>query len=271
MVSRAGGECLLPASESAGDPAGVVVEYYSPAGSLSVLWFFLTIAAALHLNMTGGRIFPGPMLDALVSILIHLDQNLPLVVSEYGIWTYVILFAIIFLETGLVIMPFLPGDSLLFVSGAAAASGILDVQMLIVVIIAGAVLGDTVNYWIGNRIGLHLFLERFPNLVRKEYIDRTYGFYEKYGGATIFVARFVPFVRTFAPFLAGIGTMRYPRFIFYNVLGAAAWTLLLVLGGGYYLGTFSIVKENMSLLLMAVIAMSVITILFIVTSIVMDT
>lgn len=207
------------------------------------------------------------MIDALVALLLHLDQNLPLVVSEYGIWTYVILFAIIFLETGLVIMPFLPGDSLLFVSGAAAASGILDVQLLLITIIAGAVLGDTVNYWIGNRIGLHLFLERFPNLIRKEYIDRTYGFYEKYGGATIFVARFVPLVRTFAPFLAGIGTMRYPRFIFYNVLGAVAWTFLIVLGG-YYLGTFSIVKENMSLLMIAVIALSAGTILFIAASII---
>lgn len=207
------------------------------------------------------------MIDALVALLLHLDQNLPLVVSEYGIWTYVILFAIIFLETGLVIMPFLPGDSLLFVSGAAAASGILDVQLLLITIIAGAVLGDTVNYWIGNRVGLHLFLERFPNLIRKEYIDRTYGFYEKYGGATIFVARFVPLVRTFAPFLAGIGTMRYPRFIFYNVLGAVAWTFLIVLGG-YYLGTFSIVKENMSLLMIAVIALSAGTILFIAASII---
>lgn len=216
--------------------------------------------------MTGGRILPGHMFDALLAMFLHLDQNLPLVVSEYGIWTYIILFAIIFLETGLVIMPFLPGDSLLFVAGAAAAAGILDVQILIIVIIAGAVIGDTVNYWIGNRVGLHLFLERFPNLIKKEYIDRTYGFYEKYGGATIFVARFVPLVRTFAPFLAGIGTMRYPRFIFYNVLGATAWTLLIVLGG-YYLGTFSIVKENMSLLMIAVIVLSAGTIIFIGASI----
>lgn len=207
------------------------------------------------------------MIDALAALFLHLDQNLPLVVGEYGIWTYVILFLIIFLETGLVIMPFLPGDSLLFVSGAAAASGILDVQLLLIVIIAGAVIGDTVNYWIGNRIGLHLFLERFPNLIRKEYIDRTYGFYERYGGATIFVARFVPLVRSFAPFLAGIGSMRYPRFIFYNILGAVAWTLLIVLGG-YYLGTFSIVKENMSLLMLAVIALSAGTILFIAASII---
>jgi len=207
------------------------------------------------------------MLDAVISLFLNLDQNLPAVVNEYGIWTYVILFAIIFLETGLVIMPFLPGDSLLFVAGAAAASGILDLQLLIIVIIAGAVLGDTLNYWIGNRLGLHVFLERFPNLIKKEYIDRTYGFYEQYGGATIFVARFVPMVRSFAPFLAGIGTMQYRRFLFYNVLGATAWTLLIVLGG-YYLGTFSIVQENMSLMMAGVIALSAITILFIFVSVV---
>ena len=208
------------------------------------------------------------MLDTVISLVLNLDKNLPGVVNEYGIWTYVILFAIIFLETGLVIMPFLPGDSLLFVGGAAAASGILDLQLLIIAIIAGAVLGDTLNYWIGNRIGLHVFLERFPNMVKKEYIDRTYGFYEKYGGATIFVARFVPLVRTFAPFLAGIGSMQYRRFLVYNVLGATAWTLGIVLGG-YYLGSFSIVQENMSLLMIGVLALSAVTILFILASIVL--
>ncbi|MDD1694808.1 MAG: VTT domain-containing protein [Methanoregula sp.] len=207
------------------------------------------------------------MLDSIIPLLLNIDQNLPIVVNEYGIWTYVILFIIIFLETGLVITPFLPGDSLLFVGGAAAASGILDIRWLIIAIIAGAVLGDTLNYWIGNRVGLHLFCERFPNLVKKEYIDRTYGFYEKYGGATIFVARFVPMVRTFAPCLAGIGTMQYRRFLFYNVLGAVAWTLSIV-SGGYYLGTFTVVKENMSLLMIGVVVLMVGTIIFIVASVI---
>jgi membrane-associated protein len=202
------------------------------------------------------------MLDSLITIILHLDQNMVSVVQEYGMWTYLILFCIIFLETGLVIMPFLPGDSLLFVAGAAAASGIMDLWWIFIAIILGAVLGDTLNYWIGNYIGLRVFLERFPTLVKKEYIDRTYLFYEKYGGATIFVARFVPLVRTFAPFLAGVGSMHYPRFLFYNVLGAVVWTLGVVLAG-YYFGSFTIVKENMSLLIMAVIALSVITILFI--------
>jgi len=202
------------------------------------------------------------MLDSLITIFLHLDQNMISVVQEYGLWTYLILFCIIFFETGFVIMPFLPGDSLLFVAGAAAASGILDLPWLFVAIILGAVLGDTVNYWIGNYIGLHVFLERFPTLVKKEYIDRTYTFYEKYGGATIFVARFVPIVRTFAPFLAGVGSMHYPRFLFYNVLGGIAWTVVVVMAG-YYFGSFTIVKENMSLLIIAVIGVSAITLLFI--------
>lgn len=205
------------------------------------------------------------MFDAVLNIFLHLDQNMVSVVQEYGMWTYLILFGIIFLETGLVIMPFLPGDSLLFVSGAAAASGILELHWIFIAIILGAVIGDTVNYWIGNYLGIRVFLERFPSLVKKEYIDRTYQFYEKYGGATIFVARFVPLVRTFAPFLAGVGSMHYSRFLFYNVLGAVVWTAGLVLAG-YFFGSFTIVKENMSLLIIAVLALSVITILFIIFS-----
>jgi membrane-associated protein len=191
------------------------------------------------------------MIESLIPLFLNLDQNLMSVVNEYGIWTYVILFFIIFLETGFVIFPFLPGDSLLFVSGAAAASGIMDLWWVIIAIVLGAVLGDTVNYWIGNFLGLHVFLERFPTLVKREYIDRTYVFYDKYGGLTIFVARFVPVVRTFAPFLAGIGSMNYKRFLFYNVLGAVSWTLLFVIGG-YFFGTFTIVKENMNVLIFLV-------------------
>lgn len=195
------------------------------------------------------------MLESLIPILLHIDQNLASVVQEYGIWTYLILFFIIFLETGFVIMPFLPGDSLLFVGGAAAAGGILDPYLLIIVIILGAVIGDTANYWIGNYLGIHVFYERFPTLVKKEYIDRTYEFYEKYGGATIFVARFVPLVRTFAPFLAGVGTMHYSRFLFYNIAGAVCWTVSIVLAG-YFFGTLGIVQENMGLLIIAVILLT---------------
>jgi membrane-associated protein len=207
------------------------------------------------------------MLESLIPLFLNLDQNLMLVVNEYGIWTYVILFFIIFLETGFVIFPFLPGDSLLFVSGAAAASGIMDLWWVIIAIVLGAVLGDTVNYWIGNFLGLHVFLERFPTLVKQEHIDRTYVFYDKYGGLTIFVARFVPVVRTFAPFLAGIGSMNYKRFLFYNVLGAVSWTLLVVLGG-YYFGTFTIVKENMNVLIFLVFVVTGIAVFLLLAGIV---
>ena len=207
------------------------------------------------------------MIDSLITIFLNLDQNLSAVVSQYGVWTYFIIFFIIFFETGFVILPFLPGDSLLFVCGAAAAAGIMDLKWLIPAVIIGAVLGDTVNYWIGNYLGIHVFLERFPTLVKKEYIEETYGFYEKYGGATIFVARFVPVVRTFAPFLAGIGSMNYRRFLFFNVAGGVAWTLVVVLGG-YYFGTLQVVKENMSVLILFVILITAGTVLLIVAGIV---
>ena len=207
------------------------------------------------------------MIDSLIPLFLNLDQNLMSVVNEYGIWTYVILFLIIFLETGFVIFPFLPGDSLLFVCGAAAASGIMDLWWVFIAIVIGAVLGDTVNYWIGNFLGLHVFLERFPTLVKHEHINRTNVFFEKYGGFTIFIARFVPVVRTFAPFLAGIGSMNYKRFLFYNVLGAVSWTLLVVLGG-YFFGTFTIVKENMNVLIFLVFVVTGIAVFLLLAGIV---
>ncbi|NMB79719.1 MAG: hypothetical protein GYA23_11575 [Methanomicrobiales archaeon] len=207
------------------------------------------------------------MIESLINAFLHIDQNMGLVVQEYGLFTYAILFFIIFFETGFVIFPFLPGDSLLFVGGAAAAGGLLDIYSLCIVIILGAVIGDTVNYWIVHYVGIRVFLERFPTLVKKEYIDRTYQFYEKYGGATIFVARFVPLVRTFAPFLAGVGTMQYRRFLFYNILGAVCWTLALVLGG-YYFGQLAVVQENMNLLIIFVILLTSGTLIYILGSLV---
>ncbi len=200
------------------------------------------------------------MIETVLTIVLHMDRHLGAIVHEYGIWTYLILFFIIFLETGFVITPFLPGDSLLFVAGAAAAAGILDLQLLVVAFIVGAIIGDTVNYGIGNYIGLHVFQKRFPTLIKKEYLDRTYGFYEKYGGLTIFIARFVPVVRTFAPFLAGVGAMQYRRFLFYNVLGGISWTLVVVLAG-YYFGTMPVVKDNMNILLLLVLLVSLVTVL----------
>jgi membrane-associated protein len=207
------------------------------------------------------------MIDSLITLFLHIDQNMVSVVQEYGLWTYFILFFIIFFETGFVIFPFLPGDSLLFVGGAAAASGMLDVKWLLIVIILGAVIGDTVNYWIGNYVGLHLFLEKFPTLVKKEYIDRTYGFFEQYGGAAIFLARFVPLVRTFAPFLAGVGSMHYRRFLFYNALGGTCWAFGLVMAG-YYFGTLTVVQENMSYLIIGVMLLTGGTFMYILYNIV---
>ncbi len=195
------------------------------------------------------------MLPGLIDLFLHLDQNLPLVIQEYGLVTYAILFVIIFLETGLVITPFLPGDSLLFVSGVVAAAGHLNLYLLLAVFIAGAILGDTANYWIGNFLGLRVFQRRFPEIIRQEYIDRTYHFFERYGGMAIFIARFVPLVRTFAPFLAGVGTMCYRRFLLYNVVGAIAWSLVLVLGG-YFIGAVPVVNENLNLLIYAVMALT---------------
>ncbi|MDD1701900.1 MAG: VTT domain-containing protein [Methanoregula sp.] len=208
------------------------------------------------------------MIDLFISFVLNLDQHLFTVVQMYGLWTYLLLFVIIFCETGFVITPFLPGDSLLFVSGAAAASGIMNLELLIAVYILGAVLGDTVNYWLGNYLGLHIFQAKFPNIIKQEYIDKTYRFYNKYGGLTIFIARFVPFVRTFAPFLAGVGSMKYGKFLLYNVLGAAAWTLSIVLAG-YYLGELPIVKANMSLMIFLVLLVTMVAIAGVIVSLVM--
>jgi membrane-associated protein len=207
------------------------------------------------------------MLPSLLDLIIHIDQNLSSVIQQYGLWTYLILFLIIFFETGFVITPFLPGDSLLFVAGACAASGLLDLQWLFVAFILGAVVGDTVNYWIGNFVGLRVLQCRFPNILKKEYIDRTYGFYERYGGMTIFVARFVPLIRTFAPFLAGVGSMDYRRFLLYNVIGGVAWSFLVVLAG-YFMGTLPIVRQNLNLLIYLVILVTMATIVVIIAGIV---
>lgn len=202
------------------------------------------------------------MLPGLIDLFLHLDQNLPLVIEQYGIATYLLLFVIIFFETGLVVTPFLPGDSLLFVAGVVSAAGHLDPFLLLAVFIAGAILGDTANYWVGNFLGLRVFQRRFPEIIRQEYIDRTYDFFERYGGLAIFIARFVPLVRTFAPFLAGVGTMCYRRFLIYNVLGAVAWSVVLV-AGGYFLGTVPVVNQHLNLLIYAVMALTAISVLYI--------
>jgi membrane-associated protein len=198
------------------------------------------------------------LLRNVIDLFIHLDQHLSRVISEYGTWTHLILFLIVFCETGLVVTPFLPGDSLLFAAGTFAALGALDVRLVVLLLIAAAVLGDTVNYWVGAYVGPRAF-RGDVRFLRKEYLDRTHAFYEKHGGKTIILARFVPIIRTFAPFVAGVGAMSYPRFITYNVVGAVLWVSMFVLGG-YFFGNIPTVRENFTLVILAIIAISVLPI-----------
>jgi membrane-associated protein len=195
------------------------------------------------------------LLRDIVDLFLHLDQHLSEVISEYGTWTHLILFLIVFCETGLVVTPFLPGDSLLFAAGTFAALGALDLWLVVILLIVAAIIGDTVNYWIGAYIGPRAFRGDI-RFLRKEYLDRTHAFYEKHGGKTIILARFVPIIRTFAPFVAGVGAMSYPKFITYNVVGAVLWVGLFVLGG-YFFGNIPVVRENFTLVILAIIALSV--------------
>jgi len=191
-----------------------------------------------------------------ISIILHLDQYIASLIQQYGILIYLILFLIIFLETGFVITPFLPGDSLIFAAGLLSISGQLNIFYLFFVLVAAAILGDTVNYWIGNKFGERLFKEK-SRYLKKEYLDRAHQFYEKYGGKTIFLARFVPIIRTFAPFVAGIGKMSYKKFLSYNVSGGITWVAAFLLAG-FYLGNVPIVKENLSLVIIGIIVVSIV-------------
>ena len=189
-----------------------------------------------------------------VDFILHMDTHLDVIVRSMGIWSYALLFLVIFVETGVVIMPFLPGDSLLFAAGSLAALGSFNVWVLFALLTVAAILGDTVNYWIGHYIGPRVFSTN-SRFLKREYLDRTHAFYEKHGGKTIILARFIPIVRTFAPFVAGVGRMNYGHFITYNVVGGIVWTALFTLGG-YFFGNLPIVKENFSLVIMAIIAIS---------------
>ena len=190
-----------------------------------------------------------------VDLFLHLDTHLSQVISQYGTWTYLILFLIVFCETGLVITPFLPGDSLLFAAGTFAALGDLDVRVMILLLVVAAILGDTVNYWVGTAIGPRAFQGNI-RFLKKEHLDRTHAFYEKHGGKTIILARFVPIIRTFAPFVAGVGAMSYGRFLTYNVVGAILWVALLVLAG-FFFGNIPVVRENFTIVILAIVAISV--------------
>ncbi|HNQ24878.1 MAG TPA: DedA family protein [Phycisphaerae bacterium] len=191
----------------------------------------------------------------LIDLFVHLDQHLTEIVRNYGSWSYALLGVIIFAETGFVFTPFLPGDSLLFAAGTLAAAAALNVFVLYVLLSGAAILGDTVNYWIGNRFGAYL-IHRHSRWLRQEHLDRTHAFFEKYGGKTIVIARFVPIVRTFAPFVAGLGAMSYRRFLAYNVLGGLLWVSV-CLGAGYFFGNLPIVREHFSLVVLAIIVISI--------------
>ena len=190
-----------------------------------------------------------------VGYVLHVDVHLGALIQQYGGWTYAILFLIIFCETGLVVTPFLPGDSLLFATGALAVTTTLDVGILFVLLSAAAVLGDAMNYWIGHQVGATLFDGRIPWL-KQAHLDRTHAFYEKYGGKTIVIARFVPIVRTVAPFVAGAGEMSYRRFFVYNVAGGVLW-IGAMLFGGYFFGNLPVVRENFGLVVIAIIVLSI--------------
>lgn len=196
-----------------------------------------------------------------VDFVLHLDTHLSGLIQTCGFWTYLILFVVIFCETGLVVTPFLPGDSLIFAAGAFAASGSLQIGWLFLILASAAILGDTVNYWIGKIIGPKIFTKEKSRIFRKEYLDRTHRFYEKYGAETIILARFVPIVRTFAPFVAGIGRMSYGKFLSYNVVGGVAWTALFSFGG-YFFGNIPFVKKNFTLVIIAIILISLVPILW---------
>jgi membrane-associated protein len=195
-------------------------------------------------------------IQTIIDFILHIDDHLVEIVNNYQTWTYLILFIIIFAETGLVVTPFLPGDSLLFAAGAIIAKPETDLNLWVmaVLLIAAAILGDLVNYHIGKYVGPKAFSGRYKFL-KKEYLDKTQGFYNKYGGKTIIYARFVPIIRTFAPFVAGIGTMTYSKFFSFNVIGAVVWILsFLILG--YYFGGIPVIKDNFSLVIFAIIFLS---------------
>ncbi|MGA0833628.1 MAG: DedA family protein [Candidatus Kapaibacteriota bacterium] len=196
------------------------------------------------------------LVQALIDFILHIDVHLAALTADYGVWTYAILFLIVFAETGLVVAPFLPGDSLLFAAGAICALGTLDVTTMILLLIVAAVLGDGVNYAVGQRIGPRVFRSDTSRWFNKQHLTRTQAFYDKHGGKTIILARFMPFVRTFAPFVAGIGSMSYSRFLAYNVVGAVLWV-----GGfgvlGYFFGNQPVVKKNFTLVILGIIVISV--------------
>lgn len=195
-------------------------------------------------------------LATFIDIVLHLDKHLQVLIQNYGVWIYAILFLIIFCETGFVVTPFLPGDSLLFVSGALAATGNMHVHTLFLILVAASFLGDNTNYWIGRFFGPKVFSREGSLLLNPKHLERTQGFYDRHGGKTVIIARFVPIVRTFAPFVAGIGRMVYPRFMMFAICGALLWIGSLVYAG-YFFGNIPWVKNNLSLVIIGIVILSI--------------
>ena len=198
------------------------------------------------------------LFEYLIDLFLHLDEYLSVIIQNYGIWTHLILFVVIFMETGLVVTPFLPGDSLLFAAGTFASPALgspLNIWVLWIMLCVAAVAGDTLNYWIGHKIGPKAFSGE-GRFLKKEYLERTHAFYERHGGKTIILARFIPIIRTFAPFVAGVGMMSYKKFIAFNVIGGIAWVSSFT-WGGYFFGTLPFVQENFSIVVLAIILISV--------------
>lgn len=196
------------------------------------------------------------MIGTVIDFILHIDQHLTALSAQYGMWIYAILFLIIFCETGLVATPFLPGDSLLFAAGGIAAVGGMNIHIMVLILLVAAILGDAVNFMIGKYFGAKLFSNPDSKIFRHAYLEKTHAFYEKHGGKTIIIARFVPIVRTFAPFVAGMGDMHYGRFIRYNIIGALAWVLLFSYLG-YFFANIPLVKNNLGLVLGAIIVISI--------------
>lgn len=191
----------------------------------------------------------------ILDFIVHLDKYIGMIIDWFGPWTYVILFIVVFCETGLVVTPFLPGDSLLFIVGALAAKGEMNLLISLAVFWSAAVIGDAVNYQIGKFFGHKLFKNPNARFLKKENLDKTHAFYEKYGGKTIIIARFVPIIRTFAPFVAGMGSMTYKRFFMFNVIGATLWVLI-ALFAGYFFGNIPVIKDNFTFVIFAIIFIS---------------
>lgn len=200
-------------------------------------------------------------ISVLIDLFLHLDKHLNEIISQYGAITYLILFLIIFAETGLVVTPFLPGDSLLFAAGALSVSGSINVLILFFLLCIAAVIGDSVNYAFGKYLGPKIFEKERIRFLKKEHLDRTHAFYAKHGGKTIIIARFIPIIRTFAPFVAGIGSMTYFKFISYNIIGGIAWVAIFIFGG-YFFGNLPFVRSNFSIVIIAIVLISVLPAVF---------